>query len=117
MALAFNLSQLIAPCDFVRRRGSGPPPPPPSRAQSQPAPTLQECPASDLLWTMAFLAELRASRKTKSVDSLLKTKDHPLVVYIVARLLWVDRGIEMARERDTSGFWRYLGVVVETWDG
>jgi len=59
---------------------------------------LQECPASGLLWSMALWAEPRASRKTKSVDALRKTKDSPLVVCTVARVLWADRMIERARD-------------------
>ena len=59
---------------------------------------LQECPSSGLLWSMALWAEPRASRKTKSVDALRKTKDHPLVVCTVARVLWADRVIERARD-------------------
>ncbi|KAF9525583.1 PRP1 splicing factor, N-terminal-domain-containing protein [Crepidotus variabilis] len=59
---------------------------------------LQECPASGVLWSLALWAEPRASRKTKSVDALRKTKDHPLVVCTVARVLWADRAIERARD-------------------
>jgi pre-mRNA-processing factor 6 len=47
---------------------------------------------------MAVWAEPRASRKTKGVDALRKTKDSPLVVCTVARVLWADRAIERARE-------------------
>jgi len=36
---------------------------------------LQECPSSGLLWSMVVWAEPRASRKTKGVDVLRKTKD------------------------------------------
>ena len=59
---------------------------------------LQECPSSGLLWSMAVWAEPRASRKTKGVDALRKTKDSPLVVCTVARVLWADRVIERARD-------------------
>ncbi|KAH9480957.1 Pre-mRNA-splicing factor prp1 [Psilocybe cubensis] len=59
---------------------------------------LQECPASGLLWSLALWSEPRASRKTKSVDALRKTKDSPLVVCTVARVLWADRMIERARD-------------------
>ncbi|CAA7269716.1 unnamed protein product [Cyclocybe aegerita] len=59
---------------------------------------LQECPTSGVLWSMALWAEPRASRKTKSVDALRKTKDNPLVVCTVARILWADRAIERARD-------------------
>jgi len=37
--------------------------------------------------------EPHASRKTKSVDALRKTKDSPLVVCTVDRVLWADRMI------------------------
>ena len=59
---------------------------------------LQECPSSGLLWSMAIWAEPRAARKTKGVDALRKTKDHPLVVCAVARVLWADRVVGRARE-------------------
>ncbi|CAA7262736.1 unnamed protein product [Cyclocybe aegerita] len=59
---------------------------------------LQECPASGVLWSMALWAEPRASRKTKSVDALRKTKDNPFVVCTVARVLWADRAVERARD-------------------
>ncbi|PPQ84760.1 LOW QUALITY PROTEIN: hypothetical protein CVT25_007539 [Psilocybe cyanescens] len=59
---------------------------------------LQECPSSGLLWALALWSELRASRKTKSVDVLRKTKDSPLVVCTVARVLWADRMVERARD-------------------
>jgi pre-mRNA-processing factor 6 len=59
---------------------------------------LQECPSSGILWSMAIWAEPRAARKTKGVDVLRKTKDHPLVVCAVARVLWADRVVGRARE-------------------
>ena len=59
---------------------------------------LQECPSSGILWSMAIWAEPRAARKTKGVDALRKTKDHPLVVCTVARVLWADRVVGRARE-------------------
>lgn len=59
---------------------------------------LQECPSSGLLWSLALMSEPRASRKTKSVDALRKTKDSPLVVCTVARVFWADRMIERARD-------------------
>ena len=59
---------------------------------------LQECPSSGLLWSMAIWAEPRAARKTKGVDALRKTKDHPLVVCTIARVLWADRVIGRARD-------------------
>jgi pre-mRNA-processing factor 6 len=59
---------------------------------------LQECPSSGLLWSMAIWAEPRAARKTKGVDALRKTKDHPLVVCTVARVLWADRVVGRARD-------------------
>ena len=69
-----------------------------AQAKAVLARALQECPASGLLWSMALWAEPRAARKTKSVDALRKTKDSPLVVCTVARVLWADRVIERARE-------------------
>ena len=59
---------------------------------------LQECPSSGLLSSMAIWAEPRAARKTKGVDALRKTKDHPLVFCAVARVLWADRFIIRARD-------------------
>ena len=44
---------------------------------------------------MAVWTELR---KTKQVDALRKTKDSPLVVCTVARVLWVDQAIEIGSE-------------------
>lgn len=52
---------------------------------------LQECPTSGVLWSMALWAEPCASRKTK-------TRDNPLVVCTVARVLWADRVVEQARD-------------------
>ncbi|KAF8169640.1 PRP1 splicing factor, N-terminal-domain-containing protein [Pholiota molesta] len=68
------------------------------QAKAMLARALQECAASGLLWAMALWAEPRASRKTKSVDALRATKDSPLVVCTVARVLWADRVIERARD-------------------
>ncbi|KAF5317686.1 hypothetical protein D9619_012531 [Psilocybe cf. subviscida] len=68
------------------------------QAKAMLARALQECATSGLLWSIALFAEPRASRKTKSVDALRKTKDHPLVVCTVARVLWADRVIERSRE-------------------
>ncbi|KJA17190.1 hypothetical protein HYPSUDRAFT_146818 [Hypholoma sublateritium FD-334 SS-4] len=69
-----------------------------AQAKAVLARALQECPASGLLWSMALWAEPRAARKTKSVDALRKTKDSPLVVCTVARVLWADRVVERARD-------------------
>ena len=77
----------------VEERSSGP-----GQAKAMLSRALQDCPASGVLWSMALWAEPRASRKTKSVDALRKTKDNPLVVCTVARILWADRVIERARE-------------------
>lgn len=77
----------------VEERSSGP-----GQAMAMLSRALQDCPASGVLWSMALWAEPRASRKTKSVDALRKTKDSPLVVCTVARILWADRVIDRARE-------------------
>jgi pre-mRNA-processing factor 6 len=69
-----------------------------SQAKAMLSKALQERPTSGLLWSLALWAEARASRKTKSVDALRKTKDSPIVVCAVARVLWADRVIERARE-------------------
>ncbi|KAF9485914.1 hypothetical protein BDN70DRAFT_870869 [Pholiota conissans] len=68
------------------------------QAKAMLARAIQECPSSGLLWSMALWAEPRASRKTKSVDALRTTKDSPLVVCTVARVLWADRVVERARD-------------------
>ncbi|KAF4618007.1 hypothetical protein D9613_012849 [Agrocybe pediades] len=48
------------------------------QAKSMLSRALQERFSSGLLWSLALWAEPRASRKTKSVDALRKTKDSPL---------------------------------------
>ena len=85
--------QLWAESVGVEERSSGP-----GQAKAMLSRALQECPASGVLWSMALWAEPRASRKTKSVDALRKTKDNPIIVCTVARVLWADRVIERARE-------------------
>lgn len=77
----------------VEERSGGP-----AQAKAMLSRALQECPSSGVLWSLALWAEPRASRKTKSVDALRKTKDNPLVVCTVARVLWADRVIERARD-------------------
>ena len=57
--------------------------------------TRRVCLSLCLLWLMVVWTELR---KTKQVDALRKTKDSPLVVCTVVRVLWVDRAIEKARD-------------------
>ncbi|KAF9546672.1 hypothetical protein CPC08DRAFT_648976 [Agrocybe pediades] len=87
------------------------------QAKSMLSRALQECPSSGLLWSLALWAEPRASRKTKSVDALRKTKDSPLVVCTVARVLWADRMIERAREwfGRATGMDKDLGDVWGWW--
>lgn len=85
--------QLWAESIGVEERSGGP-----AQAKAMLSRALQECPSSGVLWSMALWAEPRASRKTKSVDALRKTKDNPLVVCSVARVLWADRVIERARD-------------------
>jgi pre-mRNA-processing factor 6 len=70
----------------VEERSGGP-----AQAKAMLSRALQECSTSGVLWSMALWAEPRASRKTKSVDALRKTKDNPLVVCTVARVLWAGR--------------------------
>jgi pre-mRNA-processing factor 6 len=77
----------------VEERSGGP-----AQAKAMLSRALQECSTSGVLWSMALWAEPRASRKTKSVDALRKTKDNPLVVCTVARVLWADRVVERARD-------------------
>lgn len=77
----------------VEDRSSGP-----SQAKAMLSRAIQECPTSGVLWSIALWTEPRASRKTKSVDALRKTKDHPIVVCTVARVLWADGVVERARE-------------------
>jgi pre-mRNA-processing factor 6 len=47
---------------------------------------------------MAIWAEPRPARKARSADALKKAADNPLVICTVARLFWVERKIEKARE-------------------
>jgi pre-mRNA-processing factor 6 len=42
--------------------------------------------------------EPRQARKTRSVDALKKTSDHPLVICTVARLFWIEGRVEKARD-------------------
>jgi pre-mRNA-processing factor 6 len=85
--------QLWAESIGVEERSSGP-----GQTKAMLSRALQECPTSGVLWSMALWAEPRASRKTKSVDALRKTKDSPIIVCTVARVLWADRVIDRARE-------------------
>ncbi|PPQ71171.1 hypothetical protein CVT26_011032 [Gymnopilus dilepis] len=85
--------QLWAESVGVEERSGGP-----AQAKAMLSRALQECPTSGVLWSMSLWAEPRASRKTKSVDALRKTKDNPWVVCTVARVLWADRNIERARD-------------------
>jgi pre-mRNA-processing factor 6 len=76
-----------------------------AQAKAMLARALQECPTSGPLWAMAIWQEPRATRKSKSVDALKKTHDHPVVICAVARLFWSERKIEKARswfERSTA---------------
>jgi len=59
---------------------------------------LQECPASGLLWSMSIWSEPRPMRKSRSVDALKKSADNPVIICTVARLFWVERKIEKARQ-------------------
>ncbi|KAN0094985.1 PRP1 splicing factor, N-terminal domain containing protein [Tylopilus felleus] len=59
---------------------------------------LQECPTSGILWSMAIWAELRPTRKSRSVDALKKSKDNSIVTCTVARLFWAERKVEKARQ-------------------
>ncbi|KAF9488949.1 hypothetical protein BDN71DRAFT_1456719 [Pleurotus eryngii] len=51
---------------------------------------LQECRTSEVLWSLP-------TRKSRSVDALKKSADHPIIVCTVARLFWSERKIEKAR--------------------
>ena len=65
---------------------------PPRKPMEQRSENLKGMP---LLWLMVVWTELR---KTKQVDALRKTKDSPLVVSTVARVLWADQAIEKVRD-------------------
>ncbi|KAI8619066.1 PRP1 splicing factor, N-terminal-domain-containing protein [Chytriomyces sp. MP71] len=58
---------------------------------------LQECPSSGLLWSEAILTESRPQRKARSRDALMKCENDPMVLVTVARLFWVERKPEKAR--------------------
>ena len=59
---------------------------------------LQECPTGGLLWADAIFMELRAARKTKSVDALKKCQHDAYVLLAVAKLFWTERKIGKARD-------------------
>lgn len=69
-----------------------------SQAKAMLSRALQECPTSGLLWTLSIWAEPRPVRKTRATDALKKTKDSPIIICTVARLMWADRKIEKARQ-------------------
>ncbi|KAI8988629.1 PRP1 splicing factor, N-terminal-domain-containing protein [Mycotypha africana] len=66
-------------------------------AKSIAAKALQECPTSGAIWTEVIFLEARPQRKARSVDALKKCEHDPIVVTAVARLFWIDRKIEKAR--------------------
>ncbi|KAF8340470.1 PRP1 splicing factor, N-terminal-domain-containing protein [Cantharellus anzutake] len=67
------------------------------QAKNQLVPGLQECPSSGLLWSQSIWLEARQARKSRSVDALKKSSDHPLVICAVARLFWAEGKVEKAR--------------------
>lgn len=87
-----NNDTLWAEAIGVEERSGGAP-----QAKAMLARALQECPSSGLLWTMSIWAEPRPMRKTRATDALKKTKDSPVIICTVARLMWADRKIEKAR--------------------
>ena len=58
---------------------------------------LQECPQSGLLWSEAILMEPRPQRKSRSADALKKCDNDPLVICTIARLFWLERKLDKAR--------------------
>ncbi|KAI0249128.1 PRP1 splicing factor, N-terminal-domain-containing protein [Lactifluus subvellereus] len=71
--------------------------------------TLQECPTSGLLWSMAIWAEARPQRKARSVDALKKCADDPLMTCtrkIEKARQWFDRAVSAGPDiGDAWGSW------------
>jgi pre-mRNA-processing factor 6 len=76
----------------VEERSGGAP-----QAKAMLARALQDCSSSGTLWALAIWQESRPTRKSKSVDALKKSHDHPVVVCAVARLFWSEGKVEKAR--------------------
>ncbi|XP_073001008.1 protein STABILIZED1 [Typha latifolia] len=61
------------------------------------AKALQECPTSGILWAASIEMVPRPQRKTKSADALKRCDHDPHVIAAVAKLFWLDRKVEKAR--------------------
>lgn len=62
------------------------------------AQSLQQCPHSGLLWSLAIELEPRPSRKSKSVDALKACTDQdPHVLLAISRLFWSERRLDKCR--------------------
>jgi len=69
-----------------------------SVAQALLARALQDCPKSGRLWSESIYMAPRPMRKTKSVDGLKNCDNDASVVLAVARLFWLERKMNKARE-------------------
>ncbi|CAL5342579.1 unnamed protein product [Camellia sinensis] len=61
------------------------------------AKALQECSNSGILWAASIEMVPRPQRKTKSMDALKKLDQDPHVIAAVAKLFWLDRKVDKAR--------------------
>ncbi|KAK9089353.1 hypothetical protein Scep_028435 [Stephania cephalantha] len=61
------------------------------------AKALQECPTSGILWAASIEMVPRPQRKTKSIDALKRCDHDPHVIAAVAKLFWLDRKVDKAR--------------------
>lgn len=81
------------------------------------AKALQECPNSGILWAASIEMAPRPQRKSKSMDALKKCEHDPHVIAAVAKLFWIDRKVDKARNwlnkavtlaPDVGDFWAFL---------
>lgn len=81
------------------------------------AKALQECPNSGILWAASIEMAPRPQRKSKSMDALKKCEHDPHVIAAVAKLFWIDRKVDKARNwlnkavtlaPDVGDFWALL---------
>jgi pre-mRNA-processing factor 6 len=66
-------------------------------AKANLATALQECPQSGALWSDAILMEPRTQRRAKSMDALKRCDHDARVVCTVARVFWMERKLDKAR--------------------
>lgn len=76
----------------------------------------QDCPSSGLLWSMGIWMEAAPQRKSRSIDAIKKSQEHPIVINAVGRLFWNERKIEKARlwlgravgaDKDNGDLWAW----------